>query len=123
MNVLVVRYESKEGRRLNSQILGVDAKHTHSDVWTTSAVLAALLWRVARVSADSIRSPASSWRVFIGHACWQIAKDASGVLADQIVIAGKKTSDRWWTQRLASSGAKKIRTRGPADSVFVDLHL
>jgi divalent metal cation (Fe/Co/Zn/Cd) transporter len=36
INVIVVRYESSAGRRLRSEVLGADAKHTKSDVWTTT---------------------------------------------------------------------------------------
>jgi cation diffusion facilitator family transporter len=43
VNVFVVRYESRAGRRLRSEVLGADARHTQSDVWTTLAVLAALV--------------------------------------------------------------------------------
>jgi cation diffusion facilitator family transporter len=32
INVFVVRYESRAGRRLRSEVLGADAKHTRSDV-------------------------------------------------------------------------------------------
>jgi len=121
VNMLVVRYESKEGRRLNSQILGADAKHTQSDAWTTGAVLAALCgaW-LGYPRLDPFAGLVVA--VFIGHACWQIARDASGVLADQIVIAEEDIRSV-----VASTpgviGCEKIRTRGPADSVFVDLHL
>ena len=121
VNMLVVRYESKEGRRLNSQILGADAKHTQSDAWTTGAVLAALCgaW-LGYPRLDPFAGLVVA--VFIGHACWQIARDASGVLADQIVIAEEDIRSV-----VASTpgviGWEKIRTRGPADSVFVDLHL
>ena len=121
VNMLVVRYESKEGRRLNSQILGADAKHTQSDAWTTGAVLAALCgaW-LGYPRLDPFAGLVVA--VFIGHACWQIARDASGVLADQIVIAEEDI------RSVVEStpgviGCEKIRTRGPADSVFVDLHL
>ena len=121
VNVLVVRYESKEGRRLNSQIVGADAKHTQSDVWTTSAVLVALVgaW-LGYPRLDPFAGLVVA--VFIGHACWQIARDASGVLADQVVIA-----EEGIRSVVESSpgvvGCEKIRTRGPADNVFVDLHL
>ena len=121
VNMLVVRYESKEGRRLKSQILGADAKHTQSDAWTTGAVLAALCgaW-LGYPRLDPFAGLVVA--VFIGHACWQIARDASGVLADQIVIAEEDIRSV-----VASTpgviGCEKIRTRGPADSVFVDLHL
>jgi cation diffusion facilitator family transporter len=121
VNVLVVRYESTEGRRLRSQILGADAKHTRSDVWTTSAVLAALIgaW-LGYPRLDPFAGLVVA--VFIGHACWQIATDASGVLADHIVIAEEDI------RAVVEStpgviGCEKIRTRGPADNVFVDLHL
>ena len=121
VNVLVVRYESREGRRLNSQILGADATHTQSDVWTTGAVLAALCgaW-LGYPRLDPFAGLVVA--VFIGHACWQIARDASGVLADQIVIAEEDIRSVV-ASTSGVSGCEKIRTRGPADSVFVDLHL
>ena len=121
LNVLVVRYESSEGRRLNSQILGADAKHTRSDVWTASAVLAALVgaW-LGYPRLDPFAGLVVAG--FVGHACWQIARDASGVLADHIVIA--EEGIRSVVEPAPGViGCEKIRTRGPADNVFVDLHL
>ena len=38
INLFVVRYERREGRRLKSEVLLADAKHTRSDVLTTGAV-------------------------------------------------------------------------------------
>ena len=38
VNVLVVRYESNAGRRLNSELLVADSVHTRSDVYATIAV-------------------------------------------------------------------------------------
>src|SRR5262245_66036527 len=43
VNLFVVSYEMREGRRLASEVLRADAKHTRSDVLTTGAVLGALL--------------------------------------------------------------------------------
>src|SRR4051812_6871169 len=43
INIFVVRYESSAGRRLRSEVLNADARHTRSDVWTTLAVLVALV--------------------------------------------------------------------------------
>ena len=43
VNVWVVAYEMREGRRLKSEVLRADAKHTRSDVLTTGAVLGALM--------------------------------------------------------------------------------
>jgi cation diffusion facilitator family transporter len=121
INVIVVRYESSAGRRLRSEVLGADAKHTKSDVWTTTAVLVALagVWL-----GYPILDPLAGLIVtlFIGYACWQIAREASGVLADQIVLPEEDI--RAVVESVSGVvGTEKIRTRGSADSVFVDLHL
>jgi cation diffusion facilitator family transporter len=121
INVFVVRYESRAGRRLRSEVLGADAKHTRSDVWTTLAVMAALggVWLGYPV-LDPIAGLVVS--VFIGYACWQIAREASGILADQVVIA--EDDIRSVVESVPGViGSEKIRTRGTEDTVFVDLHL
>jgi cation diffusion facilitator family transporter len=43
INIGVVWYELGQSRALKSEVLGADAKHTRSDVMTTTAVLGALL--------------------------------------------------------------------------------
>jgi len=121
VNVFVVRYESSAGRRLRSEVLGADAKHTRSDVWTTLAVLVALAgaWLGYPV-LDPIAGLVVSG--FIGYACWQIAREASGVLSDEIVL--KEHDIRPVVESVPGVvGCEKIRTRGTADNVFVDLHL
>ena len=86
VNLFVVSYELREGRRLNSEVLRADAKHTRSDVLTTGAVLGALLgvwWGYPLLDPMAALLVAG----FIGHACWSIAQEASRVLGDEIVIA------------------------------------
>jgi cation diffusion facilitator family transporter len=121
VNLFVVRYESSAGRRLRSEVLGADAKHTRSDVWTTMAVLGALAGvELGYPILDPIAGLVVA--VFIGHACWQIAREASGVLADETVL--KEDDIRAVVQSVPGViGSEKIRTRGSADNVFVDLHL
>jgi cation diffusion facilitator family transporter len=121
VNVFVVRYESSAGRRLRSEVLGADAKHTRSDVWTTIAVLVALTGvGLGYPILDPIAGLIVS--VFIAYACWQIAREASGILADEIVLPQEDI--RSVVEAVPGVvGTEKIRTRGPADSVFVDLHL
>lgn len=121
INVFVVRYESRAGRRLRSEVLGADARHTQSDVWTTLAVVVALtgVWLGYPV-LDPLAGLVVS--VFIGYACWQIAREASGVLADHVVLAEDEI--RSVVESVPGViGSEKIRTRGTADTVFVDLHL
>jgi cation diffusion facilitator family transporter len=121
VNLWVVSYEMREGRRLKSEVLRADAKHTRSDVLTTGAVLGALLgvWR-----GYPLFDPMAALLVagFIGHACWGIAQEASRILADEIVLPEAQV--RAVVQSLPEViGCEKIRTRGSADYAFLDLHL
>jgi cation diffusion facilitator family transporter len=121
INLVVVKYELRQGKRLRSEVLLADAKHTRSDVLTSGTVIAALIgvW-----FGYTWLDPLAALLVagFIGHACWEIAQSASRVLSDEIVIAEREILD------VVESvpevlGGHNIRTRGSADHVFVDLHL
>src|SRR6187401_579022 len=120
-NIFVVRYEMGQARRLKSEVLGADAKHTRSDVMTSIAVLGALIgvwW------GYPILDPLAAVLVagFIGHACWSIAQEASRILSDEMMM------DEGQVREVVQSvggvlGCEKIRTRGSSDYVFLDLHL
>jgi cation diffusion facilitator family transporter len=121
INLWVVSYELREGRRLNSEVLRADAHHTRSDVLTSGAVLGALtgVWW-----GYPLLDPMAALLVagFIGHACWGIAQEASRILADEIVIPEAQV--RAVVQSVPEVlGCEKIRTRGSADYAFLDLHL
>lgn len=121
VNLGVVAYETRAGRRLSSEVLLADAKHTRSDVFTSVAVLGALIG----VNAGyPVLDPLAALLVagFIGRACWQIAKDASRILSDEIVFAESDLRE----EVLAVPGVlgcHRIRTRGSADHVFLDMHV
>jgi cation diffusion facilitator family transporter len=121
VNLWVVAYELKEGRRLKSEVLRADAKHTRSDVLTTGAVLGALMgvwWGYPLLDPMAALLVAG----FIGHACWSIAQEASRIRADEIVLS--ETQVREVVQSVPEVlGCEKIRTRGSADYAFLDLHL
>jgi cation diffusion facilitator family transporter len=108
-------------RTLKSEVLRADAKHTRSDVLTSIAVLGALLgvwWGYPMLDPLAAVLVAG----FIGHACWSIAQEASGILADHIVIPEEEV--RAVVQSVPEVlGCEKIRTRGSADHAFLDLHL
>ena len=121
INLIVVVYESRAGRRLNSEVLLADARHTRSDVMTSIAVIGALLgvwW------GYPIFDPIAAVIVagFIGHACWDIAQDASRILSDEIVIAEDDVRDVVLIVPEVL-GCHHIRTRGSADHAFMDLHV
>jgi cation diffusion facilitator family transporter len=121
VNLAVVSYELRAGRRLRSEVLLADAKHTRSDVLTSGAVLIAL---VGVWGGFPLLDPLAALVVagFIGHACWSIARDASRILADESVIAEAEV--RGVVQAVPGViGCEKIRTRGSADHAFLDLHL
>ena len=121
VNLFVVRYELREGVRLKSEVLRADAKHTRSDVLTSVAVLAALIgvW-LGYPLLDPLAAILVS--AFIGYAGWQIAQDASRILSDEIVIAEEDV--RTVVRSVpAVLGCHRIRTRGSADHVFMDLHI
>jgi cation diffusion facilitator family transporter len=121
VNVWVVAYELREGRRLKSEVLRADAKHTRSDVLTTGAVLGALMgvwWGYPLLDPMAALLVAG----FIGHACWGIAQEASRILADESVLPESQV--RAVVQSVPEVlGCEKIRTRGSADYAFLDLHL
>jgi cation diffusion facilitator family transporter len=121
VNMFVVSYELREGRRLNSEVLRADAKHTRSDVLTSGAVLGALFgvwWGYPLLDPMAALLVAG----FIGHACWSIAQEASRILSDEIVIPEPEV--RMVVQSVPGViGCEKIRTRGAADYAFLDLHL
>lgn len=121
VNLVVVSYELRHGRMLKSEVLLADAKHTRSDVLTSGTVIAALIG----VSLGyPLLDPLAALLVagFIGRACWEIAQDASHILADEIVIA--EDAVREVVQSVPDVlGSHHIRSRGSADHVFLDLHI
>jgi cation diffusion facilitator family transporter len=120
-NLFVVAYEMRAAKRLNSEVLRADAKHTRSDVLTSGAVLGALIgvwWGYPLL--DPLAAVVVA--VFIGHAGWEIVQEASRILSDEIVIAEDEV------RAVISSvpealGCHRIRTRGASDYAFMDLHL
>jgi cation diffusion facilitator family transporter len=120
-NLFVVSYELRAAKRLNSEVLRADAKHTRSDVLTSGAVLGALLgvwWGYPVLDPLAALLVA----VFIGHAGWAILQEASRILADEIVIAEDDVRTVIGTVPEVL-GCHQIRTRGAADYAFMDLHL
>ena len=121
INLLVVRYEGNEGRRLNSELLHADAMHTKSDVLTSCAVLISLaaVWLGYPV-LDPIGGLVIA--IFITRTGWQIARDTSRVLSDRVVLA-EDDIRRVVMSSPGVVGCHHIRSRGSADHTFVDLHV
>jgi len=121
INIGVVRYERREGRRLSSELLHADAMHTRSDVFTSCAVLVSLLAvRLGYPVLDPVGGLVIA--VFIAHTGWQIARQTSRVLSDRVVIA-EDSIRRIVMSAPGVVGCHQIRTRGSEDHAFLDLHV
>ena len=59
---------------------------------------------------------------FIGYAAYQIARSTTPILSDQAVIS-EADLERVVMSVSGVIGCHHIRTRGPADHVFLDLHV
>ncbi len=121
INLAVVRAERKAARRLSSELLLADARHTQSDVLTSLAVIAAL---AGSALGFPILDPLAALVVmgFIGYAGFNIAKDAASILSDAIAISeeGVRSVVESVPEVL---GCHQIRSRGSADHAFLDLHV
>ena len=121
VNLAVVRYEAAQGLRHKSELLIADAVHTRSDVYVTCGVMAALAGvRLGFPLLDPISALLVA--VVIARTGFTIARDTSGILSDRMVI------DEEAIRRVVMSvpevlGCHQIRTRGPLDHVFLDLHV
>jgi cation diffusion facilitator family transporter len=121
INLWVVRYETREARRLSSEVLLADALQTRGDVWTSLAVIAALAG--ARLGWP-ILDPLAAILVsgFVGYAGLQIAATTTKILSDQIVMS-EADLEAVVMSVPGVIGCHHIRTRGSADHVFLDLHI
>jgi cation diffusion facilitator family transporter len=121
INIAVVRYESSAAERLGSEVLMADALQTRGDIWTSVAVIGALLgvrWGIP------ILDPVAALVVagFIGRAGIEIATTTTRILSDRIVMS--ESDIKQVVMSVAGVvGCHQIRTRGSADHVFLDLHL
>ena len=121
INVAVVTYERRAGRRLASEVLIADAHHTLSDMFTSMTVIVALAGvRLGLPILDPLAALVVAG--FIGYACWGIFQDTSRILSDRIVIATDEIHEVVCDVPEVL-GCHQIRSRGSADHVFLDLHV
>jgi cation diffusion facilitator family transporter len=121
INLWVIRYESGEAKRLASELLMADALQTRGDVWTSLAVIAALIGVKAGVP---VLDPVAALlvAVFIGHSGYQIARATTWILSDRMVIS-ELDLEAVVKGVPGVVGCHHIRTRGSSDHVFLDLHI
>lgn len=121
VNFGVSRYEARRGTELHSPFLLADSRHTASDMYASAAVIVALIGlKLGLPWLDPLAA------IFIGavivRAGYQILRWSLGVLADERLI------DPALIEEVALEfpevrSCREIRTRGFADSAFLDLTL
>ena len=122
INILVMNYEYRKGKLLQSDILVSDSMHTRADILTSLSVIITL---VMIKSGYPILDPIVTIIIalFIARAAFRILQQSSRVLCDTVVIVDVK---RIVDIVLSIEGVKachKIRTRGRPDDIYVDLHV
>ena len=121
VNMFVVVYERRQGKRLQSDLLISDSWHTLTDVFVTLTVFVALTgiyFHVPRM--DAIFSLIIACVIVVTAV--NILKNSSDVLCDKAVLDTKKIE----TIVRSVDGVRdchEIRTRGRINDIYVDLHV
>ncbi|MGE0200080.1 MAG: cation diffusion facilitator family transporter [Candidatus Melainabacteria bacterium] len=121
INVFVTWYEQREGKRLNSQLLLADAKHTMADVYVSISVLLTIVaiqfgwyWLDMLVAVVVV--------VVIFYAGYEVIASHWGVLLDEAVLDPAEVLGVVMAEA-GVRGCHRIRTRGMPDHVLMDLHV
>jgi cation diffusion facilitator family transporter len=121
VNLGVTTWESREGRRLSSEVLKADARHTLSDVLVSSGVIVSLiLVRLGFEKADGVLALLVA--VAIAYTAFTILRGVGRALGDAARLPAADVA-------AVAAGVDgvvechSVRTRGSENRVSVDLHL
>lgn len=123
INISVSSYEYIMGKKLNSEILISDAKHTRSDIIISISVLFTLL--SINLGAPIIIDPIVSIvvAILIIYTAYDILTSTSNVLMDKNIISSEEIKDFIIINYPQVKDVHKIRSRGFVDQIFIDLHI
>ena len=122
MNIFVAIYENNQGRKLNSNLLIADSRHTKSDIFVSIGVLVALI--SVNLGLPPIIDTLTSFIVslFILHASYEIIKDNISSLTDRNMIDDYIIADIL-KEFKDIKDVHNIRSRGYSDYIFLDMHI
>lgn len=121
INLFVMSYEYKEGKRLNSDILISDSMHTRADIFTSLSVMVAIgVIKFGYPILDPLVTIMISF--FVAYAGFSIIRQSSKVLCDGTIVDDKKIAQIVFSVKGVKT-CHKIRTRGREDDIYVDLHV
>jgi cation diffusion facilitator family transporter len=119
VNLFVIWYEGREGRRLGSDYLVADASHTRSDLYASLGVIASfagakagLPWADA-VVAVGIAAVIAGQGVQILVGSFHVLTDRAAIPVEAIVPIVEGVE--------GVRGSRDVRSRGGADAAYVDL--
>ncbi|HET7551002.1 MAG TPA: cation diffusion facilitator family transporter [Gemmatimonadaceae bacterium] len=116
INIIVVWYERRRGRQLNSAFLLADAAHTGSDIYVTAAALASLvLARMGLGFIDPILAIAVA--LVIAWNGYQIVRGTVPVLVDQRAVDASEIR-RLLSEIPGISDVPSVRSRAMASGVL-----
>lgn len=120
-NLAISRYERHKGKMYRSSILTADAGHTLSDSFAAMAVLISLVGTAVGLDwAD----PVATLVVLglVARTAWSVLRTNFGSLVDEAQLPPHSIREVV-VATPGVYGAHKIRSRGEAEHVFVDLHI
>jgi cation diffusion facilitator family transporter len=122
VNLGVMKYEFKQGKLLQSDILVSDSLHTKADIFTSLSVIIALV--VIKLGYP-ILDPITTFLIalFIARAGFDIITRSSRILCDTAAIVDVKKIVDIVLRIKGVKTCHKIRTRGRPDDIHIDLHV
>lgn len=121
INIMVVRYEKKQGVALQSDILLSDSYHTATDILVSlSVILTLVAVKLGWFWLDTVAAVIIA--AIIGVAAWKIIKQGSMVLCDQAILS-EEAIIGLAMEVDGVQGCHKVRSRGRRDDLQIDLHI
>jgi len=121
VNIVVVSFETRIGRRLHSDILTSDALHTLSDIFVSISVVVTLIAvRLGVTWLDVVAAMVIAGLILKSGI--EILLRSSDVLCDRVIVDPAVITDIVLSISEVK-GCHKIRTRGRKDDIHIDLHL
>ena len=122
VNIIVMIYEYRRGKKLQSDILVMDSMHTRADIFTSLLVIVALVGvKLGFPIVDPIVTFVISG--FIAYSAFEIIRQESGILCDAVAIADTNKIRNIVLEIEGVKNCHKIRTRGRLDDIHLDLHV
>lgn len=121
VNITVSWYENRRGQDLGSSILIADSMHTRSDIYSSLVVIGGfVLIKLGFTQADPVISLIIV--ILIARMGLKIIRESSDVLLDRAPISEERIREVV-SQLDPVKECHRIRSRGVASEIYVDLHI